>query len=404
MQDIYVGRQPIYGRRLEVYAYELLYRGGPVDFADFEEGDRATSQVLLNAFTEMGVERVVGSRLAFVNLTRGFVIGEYPLPLPRSKVVLEVLEDVEADEEVVAGLRELRRQGYRIALDDFVHRPETEPLLALADIVKVDVLGLSAEEVRARVRLLRPYGPKLLAEKVETREQFEVCQEAGFDYFQGFFLARPSVLQGVGIPSSRLNLLRLLAELLDPESDIDRVQEIVSQDVTLSYRLLRHINAAKYGMPRRIESIRETVLYLGIPLVRNLASLFLLSHVDDTPHELLVISMMRGKMCELLARAAGRPGPHNYFTVGLFSTLDVLLGAPMSVVTAKLPLADDLRQALLERSGAPGEALACVTAYEQGDWSHVRCLGLPPAAIKKAFLDTLEWVEAVDRELLSAAA
>lgn len=404
MQDIYVGRQPIYGRRLEVYAYELLYRGGPVDFADFEEGDRATSQVLLNAFNEFGVERVVGSRLAFVNLTRGFIIGEYPLPLPRSKVVLEVLEDVPADEEVIAGLRALRKQGYRIALDDFIHCPATEPLLPLSDIVKVDVLGLSEEQILERVGLLRTYGPKLLAEKIESREQFEVCQEAGFEYFQGYFLARPSVLQGVSIPSSRLNLLRLLADLLDPDCAIDRVQEIVSQDVTLSYRLLRHINAAKHGLTRRIESIRETVLYLGLSLVRNLASLFLLSQLDDTPHELLVISMMRARMCENLARAARQPGAHQYFTVGLFSTLDVLLGAPMAAVLSKLPLAEEPRRALLEHTGPLGEALSCAIAYEQGNWDLVRCLSLPPGTIKTAFLDTVAWVEAVDRELLSDAA
>src|SRR5262245_1697542 len=144
--DIFVGRQPIYGRRLELHAYELLYRGADVDYADFTEGDRATSQVLLNTFTEFGLERIVGGHLAFINLTRGFIVGEYPLPVPRTQVVLEVLEEVEADEQVIEGLKDLRRRGFKIALDDFVYQPEREPMLALADVVKVDILGLGEKE------------------------------------------------------------------------------------------------------------------------------------------------------------------------------------------------------------------------------------------------------------------
>src|SRR5262245_36227492 len=185
-QDIFVGRQPIYGRRLELYAYELLYRGGDVDYADFSEGDRATSQVLLNAFTEFGLERIVGGHLAFINLTRGFIVGEYPLPVPRTQVVLEVLEEVEPDTQVLEGLQDLRRRGFKIALDDFVYHEDRKPMLSLADIVKVDILGLANEDIHARFQQLKPLGIKLLAEKIETREQFVLCREMGFDYFQGY--------------------------------------------------------------------------------------------------------------------------------------------------------------------------------------------------------------------------
>jgi EAL and modified HD-GYP domain-containing signal transduction protein len=402
--DIFVGRQPIYGRRLELYAYELLYRGADIDYADFTEGDRATSQVLLNTFTEFGLERIVGGHLAFINLTRGFIVGEYPLPVPRTQVVLEVLEEVEADEQVLAGLTELRRRGFKIALDDFVYRPERAPLLQLADIVKVDVLGLSEEEIRARFAHLKPLGMKLLAEKIETREQFYLCRDIGFDYFQGYFLAKPNVVSGASVPANGLNLLRLMAEFQDPECDFERVTEIVSQDVALSYKLLRHINAAIYGMPRRVDSIRETVAYLGLATVRNLACLFMLSDVRDQPHELLVTAMMRARMCELLARAAGRRDGGAFFSVGLFSTLEGLLSTPMASILKKLPLSDELRDALLEGQGQMGEALRCTLAYERGEWARVECFGLPRATIKQAFLDAVAWVEAVDRELSSVAA
>jgi EAL and modified HD-GYP domain-containing signal transduction protein len=402
--DIFVGRQPIYGRRLELYAYELLYRGADVDYADFSEGDRATSQVLLNTFTEFGLERIVGGHLAFVNLTRGFIVGEYPLPVPRTQVVLEVLEEIEPDAQVIEGLRDLRRRGFKIALDDFVYRPELEPLLGLADIVKVDILGLEEAEVRARFQQLKPLGIKLLAEKIETREQFELCRDMGFDYFQGYFLAKPNVVSGSSIPASSLNLLRLMAELQGPEQDLERVAEIVSQDVALSYKLLRHINAAIYGMPRRIESVKETVTYLGLSTVRNLAFLFLLANGGEHPHELLVTAMMRAKMCENLARAGVAANPASFFTVGLFSTLDALLGLPMERVVGKLPLGEELQRALLEKEGPMAEALACTLAYERGDWGAVNCFGLQRNAIQTAFLEAVAWVEAVDQEIASVAA
>ena len=404
LHDVFVGRQPIYGRRLELFAYELLYRGGDVDHADFSEGDRATSQVLLNTFTEFGLDRVVGDHLAFVNLTRGFIIGEYPLPVPRSQVVLEVLEDVPPDGEVIEGLRELRRRGFRIALDDYVLDADRAPFLELTDIVKVEVLGMSDEEIHESVRVLSPHNVKLLAEKIETRDQYQVCLDAGFHYFQGYFLAKPNVVQGTSIPASRLNILRVLAELQDPDCDIDKVQEIVSQDVTLSYRLLRHINAALYGMPRRIESVRETVMYLGLATVRSLACLFLLSNIDGKPHDLIVTAMLRARMCEALGREKGADDAAMFFTVGLFSALDAMLDLPMERILEKLPLAPALHKALLGQEGDLGEALACALAYEKGDWGNVACFGFSRAKIKRSFLDAVQWVEEIDRELAGLAA
>ena len=263
MQDFYIGRQPIYGRNLDVYAYELLFRGGEANYADFTEGDRATSMVILNAFTEIGLDRVVGERLAFLNLTRGFIIGEYPLPVPHERVVLEVLEDVRPEPQVLRGLRRLKSEGYLIALDDFVFSERYRPLLPLADIVKVDCLHLSGDEIRDQVEQLKGFRGKLLAEKIETQEQFNICREVGFDFFQGFFLSRPGVIHEKGVSANRLNLLRLLADLQDPDCEFDRVHEIVAQDVALSYKILRHINTAAFGLRRRIESVREALVYLG---------------------------------------------------------------------------------------------------------------------------------------------
>jgi EAL and modified HD-GYP domain-containing signal transduction protein len=194
-----------------------------------------------------------------------------------------------------------------------------------------------------------------------------------------------------------------MAEFQNPDHDFERIAEIVSQDVALSYKLLRHINAAIYGMPRRIDSVKETVTYLGLSTVKNLACLFMLSGVGEQPHELLVTAMMRAKMCELLARASKARNPSSFFTVGLFSTLDALLNAPMERIVRKLPLAEELQQALLEGRGPMAEALRSTLAYERGDWDAVDCFGLSRAAIKNAFLEAVVWVEAVDQEIAAIA-
>jgi len=206
------------------------------------------------------------------------------------------------------------------------------------------------------------------------------------------------------LAASRLNLLRLLSEIQSPNCDFERVKEIVAQDVTLSYKLLRHINSALYGMPRRVESIKETVVYLGLNAVKNLACLFLLSDSSDMPHDLIVTAMLRAKMCELLAQANGVRDSQPFFTSGLFSILDAMTNSTMENVLVKLPLGDDLREALLERTGEIGEVLECTLAYERGEWSRVAYANLSRAQIKRAFLEAVAWVERVDKELDAMAA
>jgi EAL and modified HD-GYP domain-containing signal transduction protein len=403
-RDIFVGRQPIFDRRLRLFAYELLYRGARVDFADFRQGDRATSQVLLNAFTEFGLERVVGDHLAFVNMTRSFLVGAHSMPVPPHQVVLEVLEDIEPDEEVLRGVRDLKRRGFRIALDDFVLRDGFEQLISLADFIKIEVQDLSDDDVHRVQRELHPAGARLLAEKVETRAQFEVCREAGFEFFQGHFLARPNVMSSKTITTVRQNLLRLVAELQDAACDFERVQEIVAQDVSLSYKLLRCVNSSAWALPRRIESIRETVVYLGQEAVKNLASLFLLSGLEDAPQELFVIAMLRARMCELLGHASRAANESAYFTVGLFSALDALLQQPLEQVLGQLPFSADVRAAILERVGPMGEALRTTLAYEQGAWQDVGCAGLERSEIQSIYLQAVAWVETIGRELWRRAA
>lgn len=403
MPEALVGRQPIFTPDLEVHGYELLFRREGEDRACFTDADAATSQVILNAFHEIGIEEVVGRRQAFVNLTRGFIVGEYPLPLPVEGVVLEVLEHVEPDPEVLAGLGKLRERGYVLALDDYEPSDRTRTMLPFASIVKLDVDALDPAILAPTVRDLRKAGKRVVAEQVRTAIDFDHCLGLGFDYFQGFFLSRPNIVRGRRVSASRLSVLRLLSRLVDPACELEEIEQLIAQDVTLSYKLLRMINSVEYGMPRRIESVRETVVYLGRETVRNLAGLLVLSGLDDRPRELIVAAMVRARMCELLATAAGEEPRASFFATGMLSTLSALLECDMAEVVAELPLAAPIELALVQRDGSLGEALTCVLSYECGEWEEVAFKDLDPVAIKDAFLGAIQWAESVDRELSRAA-
>jgi EAL and modified HD-GYP domain-containing signal transduction protein len=396
-----VGRQPIYTRDLEVYGYELLFRQEGDDFARFSDGDEATSRVILSAFHEIGMHEVVGNRRAFVNLTRGFIVGEYPLPVPVEGVVLEILEHVEPDPEVLAGVRELIDRGFTIALDDFVLDERTAAFLDLAHIVKIDVVAQAPDQVRRLVDEARAHGLDVLAEQVRTVEDYEECLALGFDLYQGYFLSRPKTVRGRRVPSNRVSTLRLLSRLMDPDCDVDELEELIEQDVTVAFRLLRHINSASIGMPRRVESIRETVTCLGRERIRGLAGLCLLTGIDDRPHDLVVSAMMRARMCELLARARNLPDPSTFFAAGMLSTLDALLECPMAEAVREVSVSDAIERALLDLDGVVGEALGCVLSYERGDWDRVAFRGLDATAIKDAFIGAVRWTCDVDRDLVA---
>jgi EAL and modified HD-GYP domain-containing signal transduction protein len=392
MSDVLVGRQPIFDRRLAVHGYELLFRGPPVDLEDPVKADCATSKVLVSTFTEIGLQALVSDHRAFVNLPRSFIVGEHPLPFEPKNVVLEVLETVRSEPDVIRGLEQLKDRGFAIALDDYVYRSGDAALIELADLVKVDVLGLSDEEVLAQVQTLRPFDVDLLAEKIETREQFESCKAMGFRYFQGFFLERPSVLRKRSIDPQARTLLMLLHELHNRDFTFQKAEDIVKSDLGLCYRFLRHINSALYGMPREITSVREALVYLGIDNSQNLTSLFLLASNPDTPSVMITSSMLRARMCENLARACGAPGHHQFFIVGLFSVLDALMEMPMDTLLERLPLSAEQKAALANEPGLMTDALRTVTAFERGDWDRVGFADLPLADIQAGYLEALEWV------------
>ena len=389
--EIFVGRQPIYTQQLDVFAYELLFRSGELQHAGVTDGNQATAQVLVNTFLELGLETLVGSKRAFVNLTRDFLLQDYSLVFPADRVVLEVLEDVEVDDDVLAALRHLSAQGYIIALDDFFYQEHLRPLVELADIIKIDVLASGRTTVAEHVKLLRHYDVQLLAEKVETQEDFTYYKTLGFDYFQGYFFCRPDVVKGQRSPTNRLVILELLARLQSPETTFHELEALISRDVSLSYKVLRAANVAIYTGARKVGSIQQALQLIGLTAMTNIVSLFLLANIDDKPHELLNTAMVRAKMCEQLAKRMQQSQSATSFTVGLLSVLDAFMDRPMPDILPMLPLADDIVEALLAHEGRLGATLRCVLAYERGDWETVQHLGCPRDLLVQTYLEALKW-------------
>ncbi|WJW75761.1 HDOD domain-containing protein [Thiohalobacter sp. IOR34] len=393
MQDIFIGRQPIFDRDLRVYAYELLFRNSDTNAAGFTDGDQATSRVISNSFIEIGLDKIVGRHRAFLNLTRGFLINDWPLPFPKDKVVLEILEDIEPDEEVIRAVGSLRAQGFSLALDDFIYHASLKPLIEHAEIIKIDIKPLSEQALIEHVRELRNYPVRLLAEKIETQDEFRFCRELGFEYFQGYFLSRPKVISAREIPPNGLATVQLLGRLQDPQASAEELERLISQDVGLSYKLLRYINSAFFSLPKAVESIRQAVVYLGNRAIKTWATLLVFSGIEDKPHELMTTAMLRAKMCELLAEASGEARSDAFFTVGLFSALEPLLEAPLPKVLDSLPLSDEIRNALLAFEGPYGEALRCTLAYETAEWERVHFNDLSGSQITEIYMQAAQWAD-----------
>jgi EAL and modified HD-GYP domain-containing signal transduction protein len=401
MEKAFVGRQPIYRDGVDVFGYELLSRDSELNRAAFTDGDKATAQLLLTTFLDIGLDQIVGPHLAFVNVTRSFLFSEYCTSLPKGRVVLEVAEDAGSDQALLDRLSELTRLGYCIALDNFVYKDDLRPLVEMSDIVKLDTKSLDRQTIAQHTRALREFEVKLLAQKVETHDDYQYCKELGFDYYQGYYFCRPQVVSETKIPFNRLSTLHLLAKLQDPNIKLDQIEHAVGQDLAVSYRILRYLNSPTLAMPRKIESLRHAITLLGTRLISNWASLILLEAIEDKPHELMVTTMVRAHMCQQLGTAMRQRNVDQFFTVGLFSLIDALIDRPMEEALKPLPLIDDVKDALLHRKGLMGKALDCVEAYEQCDWDQTTCENLDEKHIREAFLSSVAYARKVTGELIT---
>ncbi len=393
----FVARQPIFDARRQVFGYELLFRSGAEGGFSHGDGTEASLRVIANTLSVFGLHSLTGGRRAFINFTRDVLLDDHAFLLPPGRTVVEILETVEPDAEVLEACRRLKRAGYVVALDDYVGDPAAEPLLDVADLVKVDFRGLSVEQRRLVARELKSRGVKLLAEKVETWDEFREAAELGYHYFQGYFFCRPETLSRPGLAPSRANYLRLIEELNRPEINFARVERVLKQEAPLALKLLAYMNSSLFGWGARVSSIKHAALFLGPKNLRRWANITaLVGLCDGKPHELLATSVLRGRFCELLGRLAGLdPAALNLFLTGLLSLIDAVLDLPLGEALAQFAIPPAVRDALLNGAGPGGQLCRLARAWESGHWERVEeaagSLGVSPTDVADAYRRALEW-------------
>lgn len=391
--QVFIGRQPILDRNLKTCAYELLFRPGLVNQACFPDGDVATARVIHNTLMEVGIRDLVGSKLAFINFTRATLLGDFVRLLPKDQAVLEILEDVEIDEELIAGVQKLAAEGYIFALDDFKYSPEWEPLVQVASIIKYDLTRTPMSDISHELEQIRGHHAKLLAEKVETIGEYEHFRDLGFDYFQGYFFARPTTICRTTLPDQQVAVMRLLTRLQDPEIQIEEAESLVSRNISLSFKILRYINSPAVGFRRKIESIQQAIVLFGLKQLKSWACVMAMTEVDGKPTELMLNGLIRARLCQLIAQSEGREDGDSYFMVGLFSILDALMDTAMDKILEQLPVSEGVRLALLKGEGSMGAALRSSLACEMNSFSAAEAALIDQATLNRLYLSAITWAD-----------
>lgn len=363
-----IARQPILNNNKRLFAYELLYRGTKTLSLDNIGGERATTSLLTSAFLTEGLEKISNNKPCFINFTEELLTGNIVENFPKTKIIIEILEDVTPTPEVIAACKHLKQQGYILALDDFVFDRKFYPLIELADIIKFDLQLTPIDTIHKALHYLSHYDIELLAEKVETHDEFIKAMKLGFTYFQGYFFAKPEVMRIKELATSQVHLLSLVVEINRKDISTAKLTQIITADVSLSYKLLRYINSAYFYLIKQVESITHAITYLGEDEIRRFVTLVAISELaSNKPPELIKLATVRARFCEQLGLHSGwMTNPDELFLLGLFSLLDAMLDSPMEKITERLPITEEVKQALTSQSGPLSSFLTAIIAYEKG--------------------------------------
>ena len=395
---VFVARQPIFDMRQKVVAYELLFRSGPDNVFPDIDRDVASSRVINDILMVFGFSTLVGAHKVFMNVTQRVLLDGLYAVLPPRQSVIEILETVEPDADAVNACRKAKRAGYQLALDDFVDRPEMEPLLALADIIKIDFLATAPAERRILSEKMRKRRRvALLAEKVENPAEFREACSLGYSYFQGYFFQRPEIISRQDIAPSKLTHLAFLRELQGSDLSFDRLEKVIKRDVSLSVKLLRYLNSANFYWRSNVTSLKHALVLLGERPFRKWASLIAVVGISsDNPHELVASCLMRAHFCESLCRTTGRANLElDGFLVGMLSALDALVGRPMNEILDEIAVSPQIGAAILDTSTELGKIRALVMAYETARWDVVtetaKQLSIAEDQLPDLYQQSLKW-------------
>ncbi len=392
----FLARQPIFNSARIVYGYELLFRSGPENRYSAVHHDTAAASTV-DSILLFGIERLTPGCRSFLNCTRDFLIRDFATMIPSDRVVLEILETVTMDEEVLAACVRLKRAGYLLALDDFTDKPDWKPLIGLADFIKVDVLATSPADQLRLAQTYLPMNIRMLAEKVETYDDFHRTRGWGYTYFQGYFFSRPEMLSRRDVPSNQMNYLLVLQAVNRAPMDIAEVSQRIKAEASLSFRLLRYLNSPAFPLIVEVRSIPHALSLLGERGTRKWVSLIAVTCMaGDKPAELVALPLIRARFCELLAPSAGlAQSANDLFLLGLLSAMDAILDMRMPDVLKEIAIGDEIRDALLGNTNRLREIFDFVLNYEQGRWDEIgpsaARLGIREDAIPALYMEAVEW-------------
>lgn len=399
--DIFVARQPILDRKQKTVAYELLFRDGITNSFPDIDGDTATFRLLSNTFFSMGVNWISKRKPAFINFPQALIERGIPLFFPKENMVIEILEDVKPSVEVIKAVTSFKKKGFRIALDDFVFHQDLTPLIEQADIIKFDFRESTLDEIEAMIAKLSIFPQlKFLAEKVETQEEFNNALELECSYFQGYFFEKPQVLTNRSIPFVKVNLIRLIALVSKEKLDFPRLAQMIRDDVSVSFRLLKFTNSAYYHRKIPIDSVKDAIILMGEREIRQFILLIASAGLaEGKPREIITTSIIMGRMCELLGKDVGTDFlDEELFTIGLFRSIDGMLDMPMAKILKDLPFSPQIKDGLMGKNGPVNNLFEAISDFIRGDFDNANqcgehiCITIP--AMKDAYRDAVTMADA----------
>ncbi len=395
-----LARQAILRANQKVFGYELLYRGTDLNFSlindpHSKEGYNATAKVIMNTFSNLKFDTLSGKSKLFINFSREHILNQIPSLLPKHKVVIELLENCIVDDELIYAIQDYKRQGYTIALDDFEYQPQFDPLISSCKIIKVDIYGKSQEKLAKEVKFLKKFKVKLLAEKVETHEEFVFCKSLGFHFFQGYFFCKPDLITGKKVSVNKANVLRLLSQLNNPHASLDEIEAIISLDPKLTYRILLIVNSVCYRGYEEIKSIRNAVIRVGVNKIKSWAVLLMIQDLDDKPYELIEITIIRARICELIAKKHFPKEKDTFYLAGILSNIDALLNDDMKTLVDKLSINEEVKSAILNGYGEMGQLINSIRKLEQGKFNEITTTLISPQEFNEVYIESINYARKI---------
>ncbi|WDP90096.1 MAG: HDOD domain-containing protein [Desulfobacter sp.] len=398
--EIFVARQPVFTAEKKIFGYELLFRISLDNAFPDIDGTTATSGVLANTFFSFGLDNILAGKPGLINFTRDLLVRQTPLIFPKEHIIIEVLEDIEPEPEVIQALKKFRAEGFRIALDDFVYDQRFDEMIDLCHMIKFDIMATPLDTlgpVFSTVLGKRPID--LLAEKVETYEEFEQAKQMGFGLFQGYFFSRPEILSKKGLSANQITNLKLISETVRSDPDLKAIENLIKKDISVSFKLLKFINSAYFNRPTPIDTIRDAITFMGVNELKKFINVVVVSDLNPgKPNELVRSSVIRARMCEQCANVLNTPySPDELFTLGLFSAMDAIMDMHMEDILSGISLSDRIKDALLGRDKLFSQLLELIISFEHGDWQHQRFQSSKDSSLVRAlpdfYLDALKMAD-----------